>query len=166
MYAKFSGTLAGLKHIFGKIECCTEQEWLECAGAWMYGDKGRGNGKSCSPSFHYIWVEVVHCELTKGEMGRCGSFKDNLSHRLTNLALHVAEGIIAGKHKWKLMSFLIEVSWFYLTKQGNKLCHFLQLPSVTVSLVFCNCTPAYSSMVIGNESSLMAAEQYNQGNCN
>lgn len=63
------------------------------------------------------WQRLYICyELTKGEMGRCGSFKDSLSHGLTGLALHVVEGIIAGKHKWKLMSFLIKVSCFYLTK--------------------------------------------------
>ena len=78
--------------------------------------RGGMRGKSCSPSLHYIGAKIVHYELTKGEMGRCGSFKDNLSHGLTNLALLVVEGIIAGKRKWKLMYFLIKVSCFYLTK--------------------------------------------------
>lgn len=83
----------------------------------MYETRGGGmSGKSCSSSLHYIWVKVVRYELTKGETGRCGSFKDSLSHGLTNLALDVIEGIIAGKHKWKLMSFLIKVSCVYLTK--------------------------------------------------
>lgn len=72
-------------------------------------------GKSCPPSFHYILAKIVHYGLTKGEMER-GSFKDRFSHDLTHLAPHVVGGIIAGKHKWKLMSFLIKVSCFYLTK--------------------------------------------------
>lgn len=54
-------------------------------------------------------------------MGSCGSFKNALSHGLTNLDLHVEEGIRAGKQKWSLMSLLIKVSSFYVAKY--KMCH-------------------------------------------
>lgn len=129
----------------------------------MYETRGGSmRGKSCPPSFHYILAKVVHHGLTKGEMER-GSFKDRFSHGVTHLALLVVGGIIASKHKWKLMSFLIKVSCLYLMKHKTMLCQFLWLPSVMVNVVLCNCTPSY--VVIGNiNKSSLVAKQHNQGN--
>lgn len=66
-------------------------------------------------------------------------------------------------HNFSHKSFLL----LFNKIQENKLWQLLQLPSVVVSLVFCDCTPVYSSMVkeirpVGE----LIVKEHNQANWN